>query len=111
MICNATRDTVIASSVETARNFWQRSKGLLGRTQLPLNHALVIPHCESIHMFFMKFPIDVIFCDRKDKVVGLCEGIKPFRLSPVFFRASYAIELPAGTIIASQTRIGDQVRL
>jgi hypothetical protein len=111
MILNATRSTTIASRVEIAGNSWQRMKGLLGRPELPLNNALIITHCQSIHMFFMKFPIDVIFCDHQDRVAGLCVGIKPFRLSPLFFKASYAIELPIGSIAASQTQIGDQIQL
>lgn len=111
MIVNLTRKRTIASSVEVAGNSWQRIKGLLGRKELPQNAAMVITRCQSIHMFFMKFPIDVIFCDTKNKVVGLCLNIQPFALSPIFFKASYAIELPAGSIVASKTQVGDQIDL
>jgi uncharacterized membrane protein (UPF0127 family) len=111
MILNLTRDTTIASNVAIAQNPWARMKGLLGVKDLPLGEALIITHCQSIHMFFMKFSIDVIFCDRHNKVIGLCERIKPFCLSPVFFKASYAIEVPSSTIAASKTQIGDQVQI
>ena len=111
MIINLTRNTVIASRIEIARNPWARIKGLLGRRDFPPKDALIITHCQSIHMFFMKFPIDVIFCDRQNKVIGLCEKLKPFCLSPIFFKASYAIELPTGTIAASKTQVGDQIAL
>jgi uncharacterized membrane protein (UPF0127 family) len=111
MITNLTRSTTIASHIKIAQNSSQRMKGLLGVTDFPQGEALVITHCQSIHMFFMKFPIDVIFCDRQDKVVGLCIGIKPFYLSPIFFKASYAIELPVGSIAASKTQRGDQIKL
>jgi uncharacterized membrane protein (UPF0127 family) len=84
-------------------------KGLLGRKDFPQGEALVITRCQSIHMFFMNFPIDVVFCDRQNKVVGLCQEIKPFYLSPIFFKASYAIELPAGTIASTKTQLGDQL--
>jgi len=86
-------------------------KGLLGQKDLPPGEALIITDCQSIHMFFMEFAIDVIFCDRQNKVVGLCREIKPFGLSPVFFKASYAIELASGSIASSQTQIGDEIRL
>jgi uncharacterized membrane protein (UPF0127 family) len=109
MIHNLTRDTTIASHIEIAQNPWARMKGLLGRRDLPPGEALIITHCQSIHMFFMKFPIDVIFCDSRNKVIGLCESLKPFCLSPIFFKASYAIELPIGSITASKTQIGDQI--
>jgi len=111
MILNLTRNTTIASHVAIAQNPWARMKGLIGVEDLPLGEALIITRCQSIHMFFMKFPIDVIFCDRHNKVIGLCERIKPFCLSPVFFKASYAIELPSGTIAVSKTQIGDQVQI
>jgi uncharacterized membrane protein (UPF0127 family) len=111
MIVNQTRDTTIASKVETARDPSQRMKGLLGRSSLPQGEALIITQCQSIHMFFMEFPIDAIFCDRNNKVVGLCRDIKPFHLSPIFFKANYVIELPVGTITASHTQLGDQIKL
>ena len=111
MISNLTSNTVIASQTQIAQNPSDRMKGLLGKDNLPQGEALIITHCQSIHMFFMKFSIDVIFCDRQNKVVGLCAQIKPFYLSPVFFNASYAIELPSGTIAASKTKIGDQIQI
>ncbi len=110
MLTNRTRHTTLASHVDIAQSPWQRMKGLLGMEQFPLGKALVITRCQSIHMFFMKFPIDVIFCDRNNQVVGLCEGIKPFGLSPIFFKAAYAVELPVGSIASSKTQIGDQVQ-
>jgi uncharacterized membrane protein (UPF0127 family) len=109
MIVNITRKSTLASHVDIAQNPWKRMKGLLGTSELPSGRALVITHCQSIHMFFMKFAIDVIFCDQQDRVVGLCANIKPFSLSPIFFKASYAIELPAGTISSSGTQLGDQI--
>jgi len=111
VINNLTRHTTIASQVEVAQNPAERMKGLLGRKDFPQGQALVITNCQSIHMFFMNFPIDVIFCDKQNKVVGLCENIQPFALSPIFFKASYAIELPTGTISATQTQVGDQIQM
>ena len=111
MVVNLTRQCTIASSVKVASNPWQRVKGLLGTRTLPQQEALVITRCQSIHMVFMKFPIDVIFCDAQNTVVGLCENIQPFCFSPIFWKASYAIELPAGSINASKTQIGDQMQI
>jgi hypothetical protein len=62
-------------------------------------------------MFFMRFAIDVIFVDKKNSVVGLVKHIKPFRLSPLFFRASYAIETPVGVIVQTKTALGDKIEL
>ena len=107
-IINLTRETTIAKHVEIASNPLERMKGLLGRNTLDTDQALIIPFCNSIHMFFMKFPIDVIFLDKTNRVVGLTVNIKPFELSPIFWKSSCAIELPAGTIELTQTQQGDQ---
>lgn len=108
-ILNKSKNTVIAQNVFLADTFWTRMKGLLGRRELPAGEALVITKCRSIHMFFMRFAIDAIFVDKQNRVVGLVEGIRPFRLSPVFFRAYYVIELKAGVIAATKTSFHDQL--
>lgn len=106
-IFNTTQQTVIALHAEKADTFSSRMKGLLNRDLLPSDEALIITQCQSIHMFFMKFPIDVIFVDRKDRVVGWVKNIKPNYLSPIYWNASYAIELNVGVIEKSNTAIGD----
>ena len=62
-------------------------------------------------MFFMKFPIDVIFADKNNKVVGIVQGIKPFCLSKIYFKASYAIELQEGVVARTKTEVGDEVKI
>ena len=106
-IINLSRETTIASYVLMADNPLTRMQGLLGRSGLHQGYALVIKPCQSIHMFFMKFSIDVIFIDGENRVVGLVPHIKPFCLSPIFWNASSAVELNAGGIQKSQTVLGD----
>ncbi len=108
-ILNTSKNTVIARNVRFADTFWTRMKGLLGRRSISSEEALVITKCQSIHMFFMRFAIDAIFVDGKDRVVGLVENIKPFCLSPIFLRSKYVIELRAGTIAATKTALRDQL--
>lgn len=110
-ITNTTRNTVIAGRVFIASTFLSRAAGLLSKASLPDGEALIITNCNSIHMFFMKFPIDAIFADRDYRVVGLTENIKPFHLSRIFWKASFVVELPAGTICISQTKIGDVLKI
>lgn len=110
-IDNLSRSTRLAVEVEVADTSYKRMRGLLGRSSLDKGHALIITACNSIHMLFMKFPIDVVFIDRDNKVVGLSEAIKPYAFSPIFWKASCAIELPVGTIRSTQTARGDQLRI
>ena len=102
---------MIAESAETADTILFRLVGLLGRDDLPVGRGLVITQARSIHMFFMRFAIDVIFADKRHVVVGLVENIRPFRMSPYYWRASYCIELPSGTIAATRTQKGDTLKM
>ena len=110
-IFNTTKNTVIADRVAVANTPLSKMVGLLNRATLKKGEALVIPSCRAIHMFFMKFPIDAIFVDKENRVVGCVDGIRPFSLSPVFWQASFVIEVPVGTIGASRTEIGDLIEL
>jgi hypothetical protein len=90
-----------------AGNAVQRLRGLLGRDGLADGGGMLFSKCSSIHTFFMHFPIDIIFLDKKRKVLKSAHGVKPFKLVAAPFRAHYALELPAGAIAASDTRVGD----
>ncbi|MCK5259725.1 MAG: DUF192 domain-containing protein [Candidatus Omnitrophica bacterium] len=94
-----------------ADTFFSRMVGLLDRTSLLKDEALIITRCQSIHMFFMRFAIDAIFVGQNDCVVGIVKGIKPFRLSPIFFRSSYVIETPEGIIVQTETSLGDRIQI
>ena len=108
-ILNQSKHSLIAPQGAIADTVVSRLIGLLNRTSIRPEEALIITQCRQIHMFFMRFPIDAIFIDKKDRVVGLVRHIKPWRMSPYFFRASKVIELYPGTIEKSQTQTGDQI--
>jgi uncharacterized membrane protein (UPF0127 family) len=110
-IVNQTRDRLLADRGELARSFWARGRGLMGRAALPQGFALVIYPESSIHTFFMRVPIDVLFVSRHHQVVGLREAMPPGRpfagVAP--WRGRYVIEMPAGVIAATGTQLGDQL--
>ena len=110
-IVNLTRDRLLADRAELAIGLGQRLKGLLGRHSLDKGEGLVIKPCSSIHTFFMRFAIDVVFVDRASRVVKTIEDMQPFRASNPFLSALLTIELPAGTIRRTNTRVGDQLAL
>ena len=110
-ITNLTRNTLLADRAELANTPWKRMKGLLGRRAFEPGQALIIRPCNSIHTFFMRFPIDVLFLDRQNRVLGLYQGISPFRFSRIFWHAQTAIELPAGTLSQTNTQPDDIIQL
>ncbi len=110
-VVNQTRHAVLARRCEVARQFLSRGRGLMGRASLPPGSGLLIEPCSSIHMLFMRFPIDAVFVDRHHRVVALYPALPPWRLYAGHWRARYALELPIGVIAATQTEIGDQIAL
>ena len=111
MILNTTKNTVIANKHTIADTFLTRMIGLLNKKTLPFDEALIISRCQSIHMLFMRFSIDVIFVDKSDHVVGLVERITPFRLSRIFFQSSYVVEVAQGIIEQTKTSVGDKIEI
>jgi len=109
LIKNITRNSILANNCTVARNFFTRFRGLLLKKSLPRGHGLLITPCNSIHMFFMRFPIDAVFIDSNNKVVYIEEGIRPWKVSKIVRKAKSVLELPAGTVSAADTRVGDQL--
>jgi uncharacterized membrane protein (UPF0127 family) len=108
-VMNLTRNTPLAAQASRADTFGARFKGLMGVAELPLGYGLHIAPCNSIHTFFMKIPIDVVFLDAAGQVVEVCHAMPPWRMSKVFFGAKSVLELPAGTAAASGTERGDRL--
>ena len=111
MIRNLTRGTLLATEEVWARTIQERTRGLLDWESIEAGQALVISPCKSVHMFGMPFPIDLLFVRGDGVVVRAIEGIKPWRLTRIYFSARHTIELPVGAIAASGTQPGDQLEL
>lgn len=106
-IVNQTKNTTLSQKAILASTLFKRLKGLLGRRDLNPGEALILKPCNSIHTLFMHFPIDVLFVDRNSRVIDAIPNLKPFRLTYIYLKAVYAIELPAGTLKSSFTQKGD----
>jgi uncharacterized protein len=105
-VANLTRNTILASHMEVADTGEKRNKGLLGRKSLAPGDGLWIIPCESVHTFFMQFPIDLVYLDRNKQIKKLRSVVPAWRLSACL-SAHSIMELPAGTIKDSQTQLGD----
>jgi uncharacterized membrane protein (UPF0127 family) len=103
--------SVVAEHVEVADTIWSRFVGLMFRRELPPGHGLVIRPCNSIHMFFMRFALDVVFIDGDGRVVRVLDSIRPWRASSLVRGAKAAIELPAGTAGRAALAPGTVVRM
>lgn len=111
IVRNATRNLILVDNCSYAGTFLSRFLGLQFKKTLPKGHGLLITPCRSIHMFFMRFPIDAVFIDSNNKIIYIVEGIKPWSVSKHVHSAKSVLELPAGTVSATGTRIGDELEL
>jgi hypothetical protein len=70
---------VVCERCELADTPLKRMRGLLGRSGLEPEEGMLFRPAGSIHMMFMRFPIDALFCDRDLVVIGVERGLKPWR--------------------------------
>jgi len=97
---------VVCERCEIPERSFGRMRGLLGRASLEPGAGMLIDSAPSVHMFFMRFPIDVVFLDRDWKVVRIRHRLRPWRVA--WARGAVAVlELPAGAAAASGVREGD----
>ena len=110
-LINRSKNIVLVEAVEDAKSLWSRMRGLLGRESLPAEQALWIRPCDSVHTFFMKFTIDVVFVDDRLVVRKVVRHVRPWRLILPVWKAHSVFELAEGR--ASQDRVteGDQLHV
>ena len=101
--------TVLVDSVIKAENILNRIKGLMGTQDMPLKEALWISPCANIHTFFMKFPIDVIFVDRKLKITSLSHSVPSSRFVFGGWKSHSVFEMKANQIRNYQIKKGDEL--
>ena len=110
-VVNSRNSNVLVENLEWARTFKERSQGLLGREELPEGKGLWIKKSgNSIHTFFMKFPIDLAFIGKDGVVKYTAHNVRPWRMifAPLL-RQTDCLELPAGTLAKTDTRKGDRL--
>lgn len=110
-VYNSSNNTLIADRVKMADNIVTRTFGLIPRKSLEIGEGLIIKPCYSIHTFFMRIAIDVIFIKKSGEIVGLYSNVKPYRILPIHFSSHYVLELPSGEILAKKIKKGDIIQL
>ena len=110
IVQNANRESVLGEAIEVAETSAKRAKGLLGRDALAAGEGLLFKHCSSLHTLFMRFAIDIVFISKEGKVLKVAHAVPPFRICIAPLRAHYALELPAGSIEVSGTKVNDMLK-
>ena len=98
----------MADRAEVADTSAKRRTGLLKHTGLAPGEGLWIVPCEGVHTFAMKFTIDVVFLNRKHKILKIRPNMVKRRIA-LSLLAHSVLELPAGTLEETGTQRGDQL--
>lgn len=104
---NKEEKMLLFDKVTAAKSFFKKLAGLVFSRPLNLNEGLLIECCSSIHTFWMRFSIDVVFIDRNNVIVYLMENLRPFRLSPIIREAVNVLELRSGAIKHNMMKTDD----
>jgi len=102
--------TLVCDACVIAESPWLRMKGLLGRRELPQGEGILLKPASSIHMAFMRFPIDAVFLGRDLTVLKVVRDLAPWRMASKR-RAHSVLELPAGTCERTGVREGDRLTI
>jgi uncharacterized membrane protein (UPF0127 family) len=108
-VVNQERNAVLAARCRVASSLRDRTVGLLGTTEVGPGDGLWIERSPSIHMFFMRYPIDAVFVDDQDRVVRVVERLRPWRIVAWVRGARDCLELPAGAVAGTGTQKGDRL--
>lgn len=100
-----------ANTIDIAYSNLEKDWGLISRNSISCGEGLIIDPCNTIHMYFMRFPIDVLFVNKNNQVVYILENFKPWQVSRRIEESKYVIELPVDTIQNSNTHIGDKIKV
>jgi hypothetical protein len=104
----ASEGGVVCERCTVAHTMFTRMRGLLGKRGLDSGEGLLIRPAPSIHTFFMRFPIDVVFLSRQGEVLKVAERVPPWRARSC--RHSYAVlELAAGEAGRRGIALGDRL--
>jgi uncharacterized membrane protein (UPF0127 family) len=108
---NNTRNVTLVSNGRLANNFWRRLRGLVGVKELPAGDGLLIQPCNQIHCMFMSIPIDVVYIGSDQRVLAIDAAMRPWAMGRMVRGAKRVLELPAGTVAATETKVGDQLQI
>ena len=115
-LLNQTRGSMVASRLSIADSLWARFRGLMLRKALPAGEGLWLTGTSSIHMMFMRFPIDCAFLGREGpdgsrQVLAVREALPAWIGLAWAGGADGVVELPVGAIRESGTQVGDRLRI
>ena len=108
-IKNTTKKILLAKNAKACKNIFSKSLGLMFSKPKSLIFVFKKEKIIPLHMFFVFYPIDVLFLNKNNVVVEIKENFTPFAFHTPKYKAKYVIELPKDTIKKCNTKIKDKI--
>ncbi len=102
-------DSLTEPKVHMATGFFKRLAGLIGKPYIAGYEFWCFPHCQQIHTFGMRFPIDVVFINKNREVVELLENLQPWRISKKVKGSFAVLEMSVGGVKRCSLTVGQKV--
>jgi uncharacterized protein len=106
---HADTNQILVQRALLTSNPLERMRGLLGRQQLASDEALLIKPCSSVHTFFMRYPIDLIYLDKHWQVTKIVKNLNPWQMSWCY-GAKMVIETLSGFVNESEINYGNKIK-
>lgn len=102
---------IVLKKIARADNLFTKSLGVIGWKDFGEKNGLLLTGTNSIHTYFVRFPLDLVFLDKNMKVIKLVKNLKPFRISPIVWSAKHVLEMPTNSIKKFSINVGDEINL
>lgn len=108
-VVHSASQTVLATKLILADNFFLRLRGMLFRPPLAKGEAIIISPCQQIHTHFMSYALDVLFLDSDYHVCFVVNCMQPWKMTKYIKAASHVLELPVGSV--AMVKLGDHIQV
>jgi len=109
-LINISSNKNVTTNTFEANSFIKRLNGLMGKKSIESDYCLVLKPCNQIHMFFMKFSIDVVYLDKDSIVCDIDYDLKPWTISKKRKNALSVLEFNSG-FVNGKIEINDHLRI
>lgn len=107
IIINSANQHILAYKITWARSFISRLRGLTFKEIFTQGECFILPDCRMIHTFGMRFPLDIAFISVSNTILYKIYSLEPNQISPLVLKSKMVLELPAGTLLKTNTTTGD----
>lgn len=111
MLYDLDQQCVVVDQLETVESMGARTRGLIGHEPLRFGQGMLIRPCRWIHTFGMSFAIDVLYVDKRWRIVAVSENLRPGRIDRPVPHAWFVVEMAAGAIRHAGIHVGDRLEM